>query len=564
MLERPQRPIFHHMLSTTTKIGLAKGLSRGARLGRDLAGLGSQTEVVRDGLRRQLDPCEGIDLFIRLGLLIAAIHLYFLWSVGAGFYYDSVIYAQLGEALFTEGGLQAFYSGPRYYVFQHLAPGLPLLWSGASLVAGQYGWVLFAAVQHAIAAAALIYLLWVWRRLLTAPFIFLAAILVSCNPLYESLHNRLMTESITGSMLMAGIAATSSLLLHRSMGTIPLFILSASAVAAIQVRSQSMVYFLIFFVTILLSRDERSVRSVTWACLAFVLCSLFVWPAYRFLVTGHAFLPNTSYLALAHALRYNVHPSDALIARLKTFPLPSTLPAERLAAEGLDYMDAAAIGRHLRATGLNDAAAKAEVMKAAWAVRTESLEVMVNQLRLPLLSIGMKYPVFMGAPDTVIHRGFTNRRYADHASYWEQWEGGTLRNNYSEELDTIVQFSKENAALYDVHVVENLERTLRPFLVDHPVSVRDPLGLLQVPSDLWLLGFGLALWTLWKSHRLLVGMLGALVLATYVMSVSLPVGNARYAYPLLPLFTIGLVIGLEYLVASVSPRVSRRLQSVAR
>ena len=502
-------------------------------------------------------------MFVRLGLLVAAIHLYFLWSLGAGFYYDSVIYAQLGDAFLTQGGLQAFYSGPRYYVFQHLAPGLSLFWSGASIIAGQYAWVLFAIVQHAIAAASLLYLLWVWRPLLTGPFIALAAILVSCNPLYESLHNRLMTESLTGSMLLVGIAAMSSLLLQRSTGTRPLLVLTASAVMAIQVRSQSMVYFLIFFVAVLLGRQERPIRSAALLSLVVVVCSVFVWPAYRVLVTGHGFLPNTSYLALAHALRYNVHPSDALIAQLKLFPLPPNVPAERLASQGIDYLDAATIGMHLRASGLDDAAAKVEVMKAAWAVRTDSSEVLVNQLRLPLLSIGMKYPVFLGNPDRVIHRGFTNRTYANHAAYWEQWESGTLRDNYSEELDTIVKFSRENG-LYDPDGVDRLERSLRPFLIDHPVAVRDPLGLRHVPSDVWLLGWGIGLWITWKKDRLLAGVLMASVLATYVMSVSLPIGNGRYAYPLLPLYTIGLVIGLGYLAACLSPRLSRSLQSVGR
>ncbi|HKT35409.1 MAG TPA: hypothetical protein VJR03_11305 [Nitrospira sp.] len=503
-------------------------------------------------------------MFIRVGLLVVAIHLYFLWSLGAGFYYDSLIYAQLGEALLREGGLQAFYAGPRFYVFQHLAPGLPLFWAAASMLAGSYGWVLVAVIQHAIATASLLYLLWVWRPFLTGPFIALAAILVSCNPLYESLHNRLMTESLTGSMLLLGIAATSSLLLHRSIGTMPLFLLSGAALVAIQVRSQSLVYFLIFFMGILVSGQEKRIRSTALLCLLFVTCSVLLWPGYRYLVTGQGFLPNTSYLALVHALRYNVHPSDALIARLNTLPLPSSLPAERLAGQGIDYMDAARIGEHLRANGLDDRAAKAEVLKAAWAVRIDSPEVIVNQLRLPLLSIGMKYPVFMGDPDRAIHRGFTSQTYAHHAAYWEQWEAGTLRNSYSDELDAIVKFSQENAGLYDAQSVEKFERRLRPFLVDHAVGLRDPLGLLHVPSDLWLLGWSLALCTLWKSHRTLVGMLIALVLATYVMSVSLPVGNARYAYPLLPLYTIGLVIALESLMACVSARLSRRLQSVGR
>ena len=503
-------------------------------------------------------------MFIRVGLLVVAIHLYFLWSLGAGFYYDSLIYAQLADALVSEGGLQAFYTGPRSYVFQHLAPGLPLFWAGASMLAGSYGWVLVAVIQHAIAAASLLYLLWVWRPFLTGPFIAVAAILVSCNPLYESLHNRLMTESLTGSMLLLGIAATSSLLLHRLSGTAPLFLLSGAALVAIQVRSQSLVYFLIFFIAVLVSRHERQIRSTSLLCLLFVTCSVLLWPGYRYLVTGQGFLPNTSYLALEYALRYNVHPSDAVVARLRTFPLPSSLTPERLASQGIDYIESAAIGEHLRASGFDDTAAKAEVLKAAWAVRIDSPEVIVNQLRLPLLSIGMKYPVFMGDPDRAIHRGFTSQTYSRHAAYWEQWEAGTLRNSYSDELDAIVKFSQENAGLYDAQAGENLAKRLRPFLVDHPVRLRDPLGLIHVPSDVWLLGWGLALCTMWKRHRMLVGMLIALVLATYVMSLSLPVGNARYAYPLLPLYTIGLVIALESLMASVSPRISRRLQSIGR
>jgi hypothetical protein len=362
-------------------------------------------------------------------------------------------------------------------------------------------------------------------------------------------------------MLLLGIGAISHLLLHRATKKSPLFLLTASALIAIQVRSQSLVYVLIFFLAILLSREEKAVRSTALLCVAFVGASVLLWPAYRYLVTGQLFLPNTSYLALAHALRYNVHPSDALVARLKTVPLPSSVPEDRLVSQGIDYMDAAMIGEHLRASGYDDTAAKTEVLKAAWAVRTDSPEALLNQVRLPLLSIGMKYPVFVGDPERVVHRGFTNRAYAHHVAYWEKWEGGTLRNDYTEELDAIVKFAKANAALYEAQAVENFERSLRPFVVDHPVSVRDPLGLLDVPSDLWLLGWGMGLWTLWKGHRMLVGVLVAVVLFTYLLSVSLPVGNARYAYPLLPLYTIGLVIALESLIASLLARTPSRLQS---
>ena len=55
------------MLSTHTKIRMAKGLSHAIRLGRRLAGLDHCTEIVRGGLRWRVDLCEGIDLAIYLG-----------------------------------------------------------------------------------------------------------------------------------------------------------------------------------------------------------------------------------------------------------------------------------------------------------------------------------------------------------------------------------------------------------------------------------------------------------------------------------------------------------------
>lgn len=495
-------------------------------------------------------------MFLILGLFIGAIHLYFLWSLGAGFYYDGLIYAQLGEALFKEGGLREFYSGPRLYVFQHLAPGIPLLWQGTVSLAGEYGWILFAVIQHAIAASSLLFLFYALRPLLSGPVMLLAAILISANPIYQSLHSRLMTESLTGSMLVCGFAATSHMLLQRSIRAVPVFVLTASAMVAIQIRSQSVVYFLIYFLAVLLLQSKVSSRLMMAACLVSVLCSALVWPAYRFVVTGHGFLPNTSYLALVYALRFNTAPSEAVIARMKDLSLPSALSVERLVSQGIDFGDAAEIGMHLHAIGLDDAAAKKEILSAAWVMRTDSSQVMLNQLRLPILSIGMKYPVFAGNGDTVIHRDFTRAKYAHHAAYWEKWEAGTLRDDYSEELDAIVRFAQDNRGLYDPDVVTRLEESLRPYLVNHPLWLRDPLRLQQIPYDLWVLGGFVGVWVMWRKSRMLAGSLIAVIVATYCMSVSVPVGNARYSYPVMPLYVAGFMMSQEFLFASIS----RRLQ----
>lgn len=59
------------MLSTRTKIRMAKGLSQAICLGRRLARLDNCTEIVRDGLRWRVDLREGIDLAIYLGIFEA-------------------------------------------------------------------------------------------------------------------------------------------------------------------------------------------------------------------------------------------------------------------------------------------------------------------------------------------------------------------------------------------------------------------------------------------------------------------------------------------------------------
>jgi hypothetical protein len=59
------------MLSTHTKILMAKGLSHAIRLGRRLAGWNHCTAIVRDGLRWRVDLCEGIDLAINRGIFEA-------------------------------------------------------------------------------------------------------------------------------------------------------------------------------------------------------------------------------------------------------------------------------------------------------------------------------------------------------------------------------------------------------------------------------------------------------------------------------------------------------------
>lgn len=482
---------------------------------------------------------------IALGLLTLGSHAYFMWAIGAAFGYDTAIYAQLADALFSPGGLERFYTGPRYYVFQHIAPGVALLWGALSGLAGPYTWLAFAAVQHALAAGALLYLLVVLGALIPKWALILATALVLFDPIYQSLHNTPMTESITGSMFLIGIAAAIGALLSARLEWRSLFFLAAAGFVGAQFRSQFALYILIFLVVLACARREPDRWLKIGVCALLVIAGALAWPVYRYGITGHAFLPNVDYIALESALRYNVRPSDAAMRALRSLPYPDGLSADGLAADGMSYRDAARIAAHLRENGFDDAAARNVLSKVARTVKWDSWTVIHNEMRLSLLSIGLKRVPFLGDPDAVIHRGFTVEGYLQHVRYWEKWEAGTLWRSYAPEFERFFGDFRSDRQQYDPEVVDRVHARLTPYFVDHSIAVRDPLRMAGIPSDLWVAGWVGALFYLGRRHLGLVVLLVSPVVANYVVSLAVPIGNPRYAYPLMPMYTIGSVLFLS-------------------
>lgn len=478
-----------------------------------------------------------------LSVLVVVLHTYFLWALGASFGYDSIIYDQLGKALLTSGGLQTFYEGPRYFIFQHLGPGLPLLWILTCNIAESYGWLLFAMIQHGVAAVSFLYLLNVLRPFLPSHVLVLAAVLVTCNPVYQSLHNQPMTESISGSMYVLGLAAAIEILFRQPATTVSFVILAGSGIVASQFRSQGVIFFMIFAAVIILAAKNSAQRLRGFICLVCVCGSVLIWPVYRYAVTGHAFLPNAEYLLLEHAFRYNPNPSQEVIQHLGTIPLPAGWSGETLARRGVSTKDSAMIGMHLRAQGMTDGEAKSMIRQMAWVVRTDSPDIMINQLRLPLLSIGISRLLFLGDADKVIHRGHRVRDYARHVITWGRWEGGVLWDDYSPEFDNFLRIFRQDSELYDSSRIENLDQSLRPYFVNHPASIRDPLHLVSVPSEVWVFGWLGALLVLWGQNRWGVLLLICPVVANYLLNVAVPIGNPRYGYQFLPMYILGFVIG---------------------
>ena len=322
-------------------------------------------------------------LTVALSILIVGIHGYFLWALGAAFGYDTIIYAQLGDALTSRGGLERFYAGPRYYIFQHVAPGVGLLWTTVSHLAGGYTWVVFALIQHGLAAGALLYVLTALRSQLSGWFVVLAAILVCVDPIYQSLHNTPMTESITGSLLLVATGASLGALVSSRLTWRHLAVVGVAGVLGTQVRSQFALYVLLFLAVLAGARRESRAWVKIGACALVVVAGALLWPAYRYALTGHFFLPNVDYIALEAALRYNTTPSAKALSTLRALPLPDGLSAEGLVATGMNYEDAARIGAYLTSMGYDDKSARVVLLNTARALRWDSPAVIENECACP-------------------------------------------------------------------------------------------------------------------------------------------------------------------------------------
>jgi hypothetical protein len=117
-----------------------------------------------------------------------------------------------------------------------------------------------------------------------------------------------------------------------------------------------------------------------------------------------------------------------------------------------------------------------------------------------------------------------------------------LSDDYTQEFEGLLAMSRNNRQTYDPVVVDELDRRLRRYFVDHSISLRDPLHLSEISSDIWLIGWVGGLLVFRRIHPWALVVVVVPVLVNYLTSVSVPIGNPRYGYFLFPMYQVGLVV----------------------
>jgi hypothetical protein len=491
-----------------------------------------------------------LDRHVLIGsLAIVIVHIYAFIVFGATYWVDGRAYVELASAMKSAASLAAFYATTGQWIFSHLGPGVPVLWLSLQIFPPSWQWPVLAIFQHALAASALIFAfrticeLWPSRLHLVSLFVLLFL------PTYQSFHNALLTESVTSSLVLIAFACCLRLSARAEFGGPCLYAALVALLIVTQFRSYWGVIVAAMLFCCLLSR--RRLWSKWLPILIIVSISAAgAYPAYRFLQTGRFFMPSGGLNFLVSGFQINPHPSIDVRNLFYTVDFPSSLSRDQEIEKGMAMDDILKLAQFWHDKGLENAAVNHQAMVLGEALSNDGIGVQVNRFLYSLASIGMIVPHLMAGPEREIFRGYTAWALFNHQYYYYRWQAWIYDKDYRVLFVRYFDGGNSNdpvlTAGYDAANVQ-IRKAFSAYITTMPNYFRDPLKLGIVPPDFWVIlsCFGCAL--LIKRVPIVPVLMLCAVATAFATAFLFPVGNTRYAVPLLPLYILSASIGVRQL-----------------
>lgn len=481
------------------------------------------------------------------------LHLFMAVNMGAKFWWDSITYFQLADAI-RNNSLRALYEGPFGIVFQHLTPGLPLLIVIFESLFGSAMWLAFATFQNGLDIISGIYFATAFSRHISRSGQLAIVFLTSAFPYFSSFHNSILTESVTSSLVMivTGIALRS---LEARLKLIPaLFQILIFGVIGGQIRSYVIGISAGLSLLIVFNQDRFSRPWLYAIVLMTTAAGILIFPIYRTAEGIEFFLPRVDALMLMHANYVNWEPDERSKHAIEDVVLDPAI-ARKLETPNSDVgpNDVVKMVDDLVRAGLSRAQAVSSIKQAAWIVRTQSWEVIGRQLQLSLSSLGLQRISTCCDPTRELANGYTGRKMLAHLQFYYRWNAGLDPNDYTKLFDIYSNLYRANPQYYSKKTIEWYTTRIGPHVVAHPSPWRDFLKLDAISPDLLVVlgvsGFMMMGFRDWK----IIFILGLLVFPIYGASVStVLVGDNRYAHLLWPFYITGIVAFFDCLFSGLA------------
>ena len=144
-------------------------------------------------------------------MIILVGHFYGI-GLGATFWVDSEAYIIVSRIFGSEQTARQFLGSSHALVYSHVMWGEGLLWYAISRLRTELIWPALIVVQHGVAIASQYIVFRALNKAWPCRIHLLLCAVMSFFPFYQSMHNALMTESLSASFLLMAIGASINIL----------------------------------------------------------------------------------------------------------------------------------------------------------------------------------------------------------------------------------------------------------------------------------------------------------------------------------------------------------------
>lgn len=252
---------------------------------------------------------------------------------------------------------------------------------------------------------------------------------------------------------------------------------------------------------------------------------------------------------MVSGMNVDVTPSPGAVAAIRNLPWPSNLEASQVLEKGIDAYQCMDLGNYWRSLGMDNKAIVSEGERIGTILRDDGLKVQWRRGTYGLCSIGSIGALALGDPREDVFRGMGLRRMLSHQMHYYRWHGWIARIDYHAAFETFFgPSSKPVDVPFQQQAKAGIYAAWKPYLSSCSTFLRDPLLLGRIPPDAWLAVGLTGCWVLLRRAPIIPVLLLVLVSTGFLTAAWFPLGNTRYANPLLAIYLVTASIGLSVLM----------------
>lgn len=466
-------------------------------------------------------------------LLSLALHIIFLTTVRATYWYDSIIYIHLAEHMNDLTSWQEYHTNNNRFMFQHLAYGLPFCLFLLKKIFGTYNWIAWAIFQFSISWLSLVFLtVQLSKKWLTPKTSSLVLISASLSSFYLSFHAAFLTESIASSLFNIALGITC-IISSQNTDKKKWFWITALCLTLF-----SMTQFRYFnallttsFCIILAFNKQWLWRNTAIVCVTFLISYTTV-PLIRGLTTEKFFMPNYAATNPHLALHLNEKLPQTIKEKIKQLPKPQAISdnPEDWYTYGFENF-AITWTKYLSEKGLSDSEIRKQFIDLSLLLKSSSTETIFNGLMNSTASVGFTKWHLLFSKDMFLSHNQTLLQFSNHNKNHSLW---LMKHSahYKATLEDFVQRYKSDLHQnYSLNAIKEFHSSIKDYVTD--TRSLPMIWLIDyVPFDFFiLLIIGYSTWLL-LSKPLRYQNLNLLVLLCIFLQVfiswSASVGDIRY------------------------------------